>query len=56
MHSVGRDGIISVEEAKGFDTSLEVVDGLQLDRGYISPYFVTNSDRLVSELENPAIL
>ena len=56
MEAVGRDGIISVEEAKGFATSLEVVDGLQLDRGYISPYFVTNSDRLVSELENPAIL
>ena len=56
MNAVGRDGIISVEEAKGFSTSLEVVDGLQLDRGYISPYFVTNSDRLVSELDNPAIL
>ena len=56
MQVVGRDGIISVEEAKGFETSLEVVDGLKLDRGYVSPYFVTNSDKLVCQLENPYIL
>jgi chaperonin GroEL len=56
MHAVGRDGIISIEEAKGFDTSLDVVEGLELDRGYISPYFVTNHNRSVCELENPFIL
>jgi len=56
MHSVGRDGIITIEEAKGFDTSLDVVDGLELDRGFISPYFVTNHNRSVCELENPRIL
>ena len=56
MHAVGRDGIISIEEAKGFDTSLDVVEGLELDRGYISPYFVTNHNRSVCELENPYVL
>ena len=56
MAEVGRDGIITVEEAKGFETNLDIVDGLQLDRGYISPYFVTNSDKLVCELDNPLIL
>ena len=56
MREVGRDGVIAIEEAKGFETSLEVVKGLKIDRGYISPYFVTNSDKLVCELENPAIL
>jgi len=56
MNAVGKDGIITVEEAKGFNTSLEVVDGLKLNRGFVSPYFVTNSDRLVCELESPAVL
>ena len=56
MQVVGRDGVISVEEAKGFETTLDIVDGLKLDRGYVSPYFVTNSDRLVCQLENPIIL
>ena len=56
MQAVGRDGIISIEEAKGFDTSLDVVDGLELDRGYISPYFVTNHNRSVCEIESPRIL
>ena len=56
MNAVGKDGIITVEEAKGFLTSLEVVDGLKLNRGFVSPYFVTNGDRLVCELENPLIL
>ena len=56
MNAVGKDGVITVEEAKGFTTSLEVVDGLKLNRGFVSPYFVTNGDRLVCELDNPLIL
>jgi len=56
MAAVGRDGVIAIEEAKGFETSLDVVDGLKLDRGYISPYFVTDSNKLVCNLDNPAIL
>ena len=56
MKAVGSDGVITVEEAKGFSTSLEIVDGLKLNRGFVSPYFVTNGDRLICELENPAIL
>jgi len=53
---VGRDGIIAVEEAKGFNTYLEVTEGTEIDRGYVSPYFVTDSERMVSNLENPLIL
>jgi len=56
MNAVGVDGVITVEEAKGFLTSLDIVDGLKLNRGFVSPYFVTNGDRLVCELEKPAIL
>ena len=56
MNAVGRNGVISVEEAKGFETSLNIVDGMELDRGYVSPYFVTNHNRLVCELENPSIV
>jgi len=56
MNKVGKDGIITVEEAKGFNTSLEVVDGLKLNRGFVSPYFVTNNDKMVCELENPLVL
>ncbi len=56
MQRVGNDGIVSVEEAKSANTELEVVEGMQLDRGYISPYFVTNSDKMVCEFENPYIL
>lgn len=56
MEKVGKDGIITVEEAKSLETELEVVEGMQFDRGYISPYFVTNSDKMVCELENPLIL
>ena len=56
MKAVGKDGVITVEEAKGFKTTLDLVDGLKLNRGFISPYFVSNSDRLVCELENPKIL
>ncbi len=56
MNAVGKDGVITVEEAKGFLTSLEIVDGLKLNRGFVSPYFVTNGDKLVCELENPLVL
>jgi len=56
VNSVGEDGSIAVEEAKGFETSLEVVEGSQLDRGYLSPYFVTNQDRMIVEFSNPYIL
>ena len=56
MKSVGSNGVISIEEAKGFNTTLETVDGFQLDRGYISPYFVTNHDKLSVEFDNPKIL
>jgi len=53
---VGKEGVITVEEAKGTDTTVEVVEGMQFDRGYISPYFVTNSEKMQAELENPYIL
>src|SRR5204862_577240 len=56
MDKVGKDGVITVEEAKSIDTSLEVVEGMQFDRGYLSPYFVTNPERMEVVLENPAIL
>ncbi|WGH25110.1 MAG: chaperonin GroEL [Candidatus Shikimatogenerans bostrichidophilus] len=53
---VGKDGVITVEEAKGIETTVEVVEGMQFDRGYQSPYFVTNTEKMISELENPYIL
>ena len=53
---VGKEGVITVEEAKGTDTTVDVVEGMQFDRGYISPYFVTNSEKMVAELQNPYIL
>ncbi|MBR9978474.1 MAG: chaperonin GroEL [Bacteroidetes bacterium] len=56
MEKVGKDGVITVEEAKGMDTLLEVVEGMQFDRGYLSPYFVTNTESMKVELENPYIL
>ncbi|PYR23609.1 MAG: chaperonin GroEL [Acidobacteria bacterium] len=56
MDKVGKDGVITVEEARSIDTSLEVVEGMQFDRGYLSPYFVTNPERMEVVLENPAIL
>jgi chaperonin GroEL len=56
MDKVGKDGVITVEEAKTMETSLEVVEGMQFDRGYLSPYFVTDPDRMEAELEDPVIL
>lgn len=56
MEKVGKEGVITVEEAKSFTTELDVVEGMQFDRGYISPYFVTNAEKMVCELENPFIL
>ncbi|MDV7340434.1 chaperonin GroEL [Terasakiella sp. A23] len=56
MDKVGNEGVITVEEAKGLDTTLDVVEGMQFDRGYTSPYFVTNSEKMICELDNPYIL
>ncbi len=56
MDKVGKDGVITVEEAKGLETNMEVVEGMQFDRGYLSPYFITDSDRMECVLENPVIL
>jgi chaperonin GroEL len=56
MDKVGKDGVITVEEAKGINDDLEVVEGMQFDRGYLSPYFVTNTQKMTCELDNPLIL
>ena len=56
MSKVSQEGVITVEEAKGTDTSVEVVEGMQFDRGYLSPYFVTNPDKMETELDNPHLL
>ena len=56
MQKVGNEGVITVEEAKGIETELDVVEGMQFDRGYLSPYFITNADKMTTELENPFIL
>ena len=56
MRKVNKEGVITVEEAKGIETTVEVVEGMQFDRGYISPYFVTNSEKMEAQLENPYIL
>ncbi len=56
MDAVGKEGIINVEEAKSIDTSLEKVEGMQFDRGYLSPYFITDADKMITEFEDPYIL
>ena len=56
MEKVGKDGVITVEEAKGMDTTMETVEGMQFDRGYLSPYFVTDTETMETVLENPCIL
>ena len=56
MQKVGNEGVITVEEAKSMETELEIVEGMQFDRGYLSPYFITNADKMVAELEDPYIL
>jgi len=56
MNVVGNDGVITVEEAKGTETEVKTVEGMQFDRGYLSPYFVTNSEKMIVEMENPYIL
>src|SRR5260221_356823 len=56
MLTVGNEGVITVEEAKTLETELDVVEGMQFDRGYLSPYFVTNAEKMIAELEDPYIL
>jgi chaperonin GroEL len=56
MQKVGNEGVITIEEAKGLETELEVVEGMQFDRGYLSPYFVTNAEKMICEYENPHVL
>ncbi len=56
MKKVGNEGVITIEEAKSLETELEVVEGMQFDRGYISPYFVTNADKMRVEMDDPYVL
>src|SRR6478735_3933092 len=56
MQKVGNEGVITVEEAKSLETELDVVEGMQFDRGYLSPYFITNADKMIAELDSPYIL
>ena len=56
MQKVGNEGVITVEEAKSLESELNVVEGMQFDRGYLSPYFITNAEKMIAELEEPFIL
>ena len=56
MKKVGNEGVITVEESKSLETELDVVEGMQFDRGYLSPYFITNAEKMMVELEDPYIL
>ena len=56
MQKVGNEGVITVEEAKGIQTELDVVEGMQFDRGYVSPYFITNAEKMIAEMDQPYIL
>ena len=56
MSKVGKEGVITVEEAKGLETTMDVVEGMRFDRGYLSPYFVTNAEKMICEMDNPYIL
>jgi chaperonin GroEL len=56
MEKVGKDGVITVEEAKGTETEVKTVEGMQFDRGYLSPYFVTNTEKMEADLDHPYIL
>src|SRR5271155_960553 len=56
MQKVGNEGVITVEEAKGIQTELDVVEGMQFDRGYVSPYFITNPEKMIADLEQPYVL
>ena len=56
MQKVGKEGVITVEEGSGIENELEVVEGMQFDRGYLSPYFINNQERMTADLEDPYIL
>jgi chaperonin GroEL len=56
MQKVGNEGVITVEEAKSLETDVDIVEGMQFDRGYLSPYFITNAEKMIAELEDPYIL
>ncbi|MFN3401175.1 MAG: TCP-1/cpn60 chaperonin family protein, partial [Ferrovibrio sp.] len=56
MGKVGNEGVITVEEAKSLETELDIVEGMQFDRGYLSPYFITNAEKMICDMENPYIL